>query len=433
MDKRQDIGSLIDDLKNRSLFFGKGKRRRAAQLLGEYDQKEVVRPLADALNDPDLIVRQNALNSLAGMKSKDAVNEVCRIATYENREDLMKMAMKSGFRPNDLHIAALFYFLTGMWERYKEADPDMGMLSGVYQQADDALRERIHKAIDRSRNPGYQKIYTDEFRDGLWHKKESQPDDILSRRIKTCLAQRSWQELFALLKVAVYPFMFNIIKEIERSGWRPSDEYGLKTLSGIHERIDKARKAAGGELAWMVEAGLPLWHANIWKFFEGPEYDIPSVNEINALLAGPDPATIAEGLFCLSKRDPKGFQKEFLKHFPSPHWLISSLCHQLPNMHGDRIMDFDRITGIEGPVAPIFAQKLIFMIPVHGPQYKDHHKKVRDYINGLAALGAREKKTANAMLDVTDYQISRHIEDFDLAEFAPDLVFEMTDFDIASG
>lgn len=115
---------------------------------GIIDEKGVaiVAPLIQMyLTEEDTFIKKIAKMWLTSFTQPELQEEVCRLASEENNAAALTLAEECGYTPSDPTRAALFYYFTKQWDKYKDIDPDYQLLEDFYYNASPELQERIEK------------------------------------------------------------------------------------------------------------------------------------------------------------------------------------------------------------------------------------------------------------------------------------------------
>lgn len=99
--------------------------------------------------DPEIASRAGAI--LERLEDPELIEEFCERLTRMEYGNLHKIAVRKGFAPKNPGKRALFFFLTGQYERYDELDFDKAMLRACYEAGESDVR---HSIADRIRTSG---------------------------------------------------------------------------------------------------------------------------------------------------------------------------------------------------------------------------------------------------------------------------------------
>ncbi|MGY6529527.1 MAG: hypothetical protein ACXITR_06320 [Cyanobacterium sp.] len=196
-------------------------------ILEEENKTTVVEILLELLKDKEGEIRGRAREWLTSLSDEDLQAHVCRLASEENNQDALDIAIEVNYRPLEPSQSALFYYFTQQWERYREIDPDYHLLEEVYyNDASDELRARID-----SHGMGLKRI------EWLWMLlggKEGRRIKTISadrwKRILEVLASaRNWDTLWELITVVPVRWSLEIIKTLKNNRWLPKapEEKGM--------------------------------------------------------------------------------------------------------------------------------------------------------------------------------------------------------------
>ncbi|AUC60088.1 High-affnity carbon uptake protein Hat/HatR [Cyanobacterium sp. HL-69] len=208
-------------------------------ILEEEDKIKVVEILLDLLKDKEGEIRDKAREWLTSLSDEDLQAHVCRLASEDNNQDALDIAIEVNYRPLEPSQSALFYYFTEQWQRYQDIDPDYHLLEEVYYHAPDDLKERID-----SHGMGLKRL------EWLWMLlggKEGRRIAIISadrwKRILEVLASaRNWETLWELVTVVPVRWSLEIVKTLKNNRWLPKapEEKGV-----FNEILNLALKIKG--------------------------------------------------------------------------------------------------------------------------------------------------------------------------------------------
>lgn len=104
---------------------------------------EIIPILLEILKDKDKDIQNTAREWLVSLSDSQLQAQVCKLASEENNQDALNIAISANYHPIEPSESALFYYFTQQWERYQEVDPHYQLLEEVYYSAPPELQERI--------------------------------------------------------------------------------------------------------------------------------------------------------------------------------------------------------------------------------------------------------------------------------------------------
>ena len=150
---------------------------------------------------------------------------------------LRDFCLETGAEPSDTSQAALYYFLSGQWEKYDASDSDYRLIRIAYEQGNPVLQRRL---ITISRESG----------NSAWLRQlSSSPDSVpnsgtLSDQhllVKSLIEQRQWKRLWEILPNVPMLCMPEICRGLTDAGFTPALPDESAFLKELTEKIEAAR------------------------------------------------------------------------------------------------------------------------------------------------------------------------------------------------
>lgn len=187
-------------------------------ILEEEHKTEVVEILLNLLSDKDKDIADKAREWLLSLQDKDLQAHMCRLASEENNQDALDIAVEVNYRPMEPSQSALFYYFTQQWERYQEIDPNYALLEEIYYTASDDLQTRID-----NHGIGLKRL------EWLWmvlggeegRRVETMSSDRWKRILEVLASGRNWDILWQLVTVVPVRWSREIIKTLKNNRWLP--------------------------------------------------------------------------------------------------------------------------------------------------------------------------------------------------------------------
>ncbi len=225
-------------LYSRVPVIGERLRRGAAGVLARDGTPGAVRMLAEAVTrSDDGRVRGIALNALRRLASRGCVEAreaLCRLVIVRDHPWARKVALAAQYAPLDPHQRALFYFLTGQWDRYERLDFDQTLLRVAYQVAGESLRRRITERARRAGRMDWVAVVTG-GRQGrrLWEMMDEEWEAALA----VLGGNEQWGEMWRLAQAAPEVWSVRLLQRLKRAAWVPSgdEREGFVELAGLAE------------------------------------------------------------------------------------------------------------------------------------------------------------------------------------------------------
>ncbi|HEY9077196.1 MAG TPA: hypothetical protein VIO61_11735 [Anaerolineaceae bacterium] len=199
-------------------------RLKILLLQGKIDQVRKVQPksvwiLFGLRRDPDPQVQTGAYQALSSLDLVDSQEEVCAIFLETDDPGALEIAVSSGYRPKDPTRLALFYFLSGQFERFDELDFDLRLLRAVYQSASGKIRHRMAQQIQKSGKLSYLSIVSSGA---------ISPCDYTDEEVATWISIYSnaarWDSLWDMVIQVRIESSLKILSLLDNSSWNPPED-----------------------------------------------------------------------------------------------------------------------------------------------------------------------------------------------------------------
>ncbi len=181
----------------------------------------VIEPLIEACNDNDLTIAEAARRVLGQLKRKEAQQALCELIIEREIPQIEKIALAAGYLPTEAYKKALFFFVTGQWERYEGLDFDHSLLRTAYQNGEPAFKRRIAEKIRQAGRAEYLKIVAgNDYRSRT--AELSQEEAELMVQILT--ANREWHRLWSLVFEIDLNLSMGVVARLVQADWQPERE-----------------------------------------------------------------------------------------------------------------------------------------------------------------------------------------------------------------
>jgi len=204
------------------------------------DGGEVVMPLLQAVRFTNGEVAARAEAALIALKEPGAQDMLCQQFIAREDDLLRKVVLTGKHQPRDEAARAIFFTLTGQWERYDEVDFDHSLLRATMASAPADLRQRLLAALRAS---GRVSLLASVTGAGDSRGSSSQLSEEETKFVIEMLREHAdWSRLWRMAFDVSFIWSVRIIEYLKAAGWQPDDEDGRATCQ---------------ELVELVEAGLP--------------------------------------------------------------------------------------------------------------------------------------------------------------------------------
>jgi hypothetical protein len=173
---------------------------------------------------------------LVHLKNPTAQEAVCGRFIQQDLPFLRKVLVKAGYAPLKPGERALFYFLTGQWEKYENLDFDQTFLKIEYEKASDTLRKRI---AGIARRAGRVEWATAVVGERQRNQQQTMTDAECAAIYAVLSKGQKWQEMWRLAQTAPARWSARMLMRLKEAGWIPDqelDQQGFLTLQKLAER-----------------------------------------------------------------------------------------------------------------------------------------------------------------------------------------------------
>lgn len=172
--------------------------------------------LLAATDDVEVRVAEGAAVVLRSLARADAREAVCAAFLDDDSRAARDVALAAGYEPANAARRAVFYFLTGQWERYEGLDFDGAYLRSAYEVAGPGLRQRLAAV---ARQAGRMEYVAAAAREG---RRVGEMTDVEWESAVAVLAGgRRWAELWRLAQAAPPRWSAHIILRLVAEDWQP--------------------------------------------------------------------------------------------------------------------------------------------------------------------------------------------------------------------
>lgn len=177
--------------------------------------------LLQACEDADAAIAAAAKMALHNLKNEACQEALCQLVIEREHPLAAAAAVKAGYQPETPENRALFFFLTGQWQRYETLDFDQTILRTLYQTAGPELRQRITRQMQQSGRTEYLTVLAGhDYRARIEHMDPAETDLLIRMLIGNQEWERLWKLVFDLPLIAGV----HILRTLAASVWQPANE-----------------------------------------------------------------------------------------------------------------------------------------------------------------------------------------------------------------
>ncbi len=204
---------------------------------------ELIPELLLAVDDADRGIAGRARRLLLTLTNQQAVNTVCQLVLDGGNERLKNWAAIARYAPSNDSKAALYYCITGQWNKYYALDwqETRPLLTNGYNQATPAERQQFLEATRQSGNSLLLARLL--LEGGSRDEHEEITGDDWGAMLDMLISQERWGELYRLALKAPVNWAAEIMLALVGAEWKPKN-----WESANWERILQSCPQAGREL-----------------------------------------------------------------------------------------------------------------------------------------------------------------------------------------
>ncbi|HDQ71766.1 MAG TPA: hypothetical protein ENN19_06670 [Chloroflexi bacterium] len=216
----------------------------------------IVEPLIDACGDREPAIAQRARQVLGELHTQEARDAACRFLIENDDLDvsLQEIVLSAGYTPTDEGERAVYFFLTGQWQRYEGLDYDQHLLRSIYAAADDPLRRRIREKL---RSTGRADFLTAIAGESYLDRVAEMTPAELDLLFQTLTANHKWPVLWKLLFEAPLVWSMRAIQALARANWTPENGEDEALFQKLAALLQSAPPTSGVSGAPGASESLP--------------------------------------------------------------------------------------------------------------------------------------------------------------------------------
>jgi hypothetical protein len=244
------------------------------------DGPEVVEPLALACSDQNAEIATRARAVLVSLTNLEAHDAVCRVFNDQGVESAKEAAIANNWSPKEDLARAVFYFLTGQWERYDELDFDRHLLRTAFGAAQSELRQRL---LAQMRAAGRADLLTSAV--GLGEARGAAgmlPEAELRSVIGMLEKHQEWGKLWGLVFEVPFVWSARLVRMLREAKWQPEREDAREVFAQLHGLLAQGLPEQPEALGSLMPVAVCLANARV-------------VGNVNAVAFARDRPVIAIG------------------------------------------------------------------------------------------------------------------------------------------
>jgi WD40 repeat protein len=193
-----------------------------------------------AARNHDAALTRRALAALFELGEHDnasAQQALCRLVMHHDLPAAREQVLAVGYEPYEDLQRAVFYFLTGQWDKYEGLDFDHALLRAAYENADERLRKRI---AAKARAAGRLE-WVEVAAGGRRGRRLASMSEVEWRAALSVLRDHErWQDMWRLAQEAPPRRSVALLRQLQKEGWQPApaDRGDFDELVKLAERWD---------------------------------------------------------------------------------------------------------------------------------------------------------------------------------------------------
>jgi WD40 repeat protein len=184
----------------------------------EFLPADSIDALVKAAQDPDDQIAREARSALLKLRDPETQDALCRLVVEKGDPQAELAAIQARYEPKDPGERALFYFITGQWQKYEALDFDRGLLSALYANASSGLRKRLLASLQRAGRTDFLSVVAG----GNFHSRAALLGDEETEILIGMLASnQEWSRLWNLALDLPFRWSVRILQILKSSSWQP--------------------------------------------------------------------------------------------------------------------------------------------------------------------------------------------------------------------
>lgn len=182
---------------------------------------DLIPALLMAVDDADRIIAGRARRLLLTLTDKQAIDALCETVLSQGRERLRNWAVAANYAPSADDKAALYYCITGQWEKYYALDwqDTRPLLAQGYSRATTAERQQFLAA---TRQSGHSLLLVRLLlKSGRRAEYEELTDQDWAAMLDTLASQERWEELYRLIFFVPTNWAAEFVLTLAGAAWTP--------------------------------------------------------------------------------------------------------------------------------------------------------------------------------------------------------------------
>ena len=180
--------------------------------------KEIVDSLLNALKDKDAEIASRANECLPFFSNYDSIDYICQKWSKTRGKTLEQICQETQYAPREPSQRALFYFLTGQWDKYESLDYEHSLLQKVYELGDEKLRKRI---ADKARQAG--RVELVKIITGVRQQSKKISDAEWEIIIGILITSKKYDDMWQLAQTAPARWSMLLLNKLRELQWTPQE------------------------------------------------------------------------------------------------------------------------------------------------------------------------------------------------------------------
>ena len=187
-------------------------------------EPEMIPGLIAATRDNDRDIAWRARQTLLSLTDSHSIEALCEeVIAFPDNEQLQTWVVSGGYAPAEANRAAIFYCLTGQWEKYYQLDwqENRPLLSAGYRLASPEERQRFLEVIRRQ---GHSRLLVELLLScGSLAEYEQITDADWAAMLDVLISKQQWTEIYRMLFRAPVEWAAEMALTLQKACWRPPD------------------------------------------------------------------------------------------------------------------------------------------------------------------------------------------------------------------
>ncbi len=171
-------------------------------------------------------IREAAIQVLKTLQKAEQIDQLCDQLILNDHQLAKQIALECNYLPSTPARQALFFMLTGQYEKYACLDFDQRLLRVIYDTSTEDLRQKIARQIQQSGRVDFLSVMA-----GMDY--QARAGDLTEDEIKILInmlvERKEWGKIWVLTRELPLSWSIKLLRVLSQAGWKPdtTEEHDL--------------------------------------------------------------------------------------------------------------------------------------------------------------------------------------------------------------